>query len=146
EMEKQFRDSRVHVVFTSENLLQKVMDAAKNCPDVKAIICVRSYESSLPGGIVDFNRALIHAPLLQFETVSLDDPAIILYSSGTTGEPKGTVISHRSLNANITGISSHWEHEIFPCMGVDKVDWAKEYQIVNLPFYHIFGNGLMNWF
>lgn len=34
-MEKQFKDSECTVVMTSENLLEKVIAAAKNCPKIK---------------------------------------------------------------------------------------------------------------
>ncbi|GMR37089.1 hypothetical protein PMAYCL1PPCAC_07284, partial [Pristionchus mayeri] len=113
ELEKQFRDSGCTIVFTSENLLQKVMEATKKCSDMKVIICVRSSDSPLPDGIIDFNLAISHPPLLQFEKVSLDDPSLILYSSGTTGEPKGTVISHRSLNANVAQMPRYYRGRLF---------------------------------
>jgi acyl-[acyl-carrier-protein]-phospholipid O-acyltransferase/long-chain-fatty-acid--[acyl-carrier-protein] ligase len=39
------------------------------------------------------------------KSVSLDDPAAILFSSGSEGSPKGIVLSHRNFMANIKQIS-----------------------------------------
>ncbi|MFI7670909.1 class I adenylate-forming enzyme family protein [Nocardia sp. NPDC049526] len=57
---------------------------------------VLTMEHDLPALIAEFGEGeLPHAP------VDEDDPAVILYTSGTSGRPKGAVHSHRNLVAVI---------------------------------------------
>ena len=64
----------------------------------------------------------------------IDQPAAILFSSGSEGEPKGVVLSHRNIMANIRQVS-------------DVLDVREEDTIMaTLPLFHAFGltaTGLM---
>jgi acetyl-CoA synthetase len=56
---------------------------------------------------------------------SAEDPAIIVYTSGTTGNPKGVLYAHRTLLGHLPGVEL--PHEFFPQPG-DRMwtpaDWA----------------------
>lgn len=57
-----------------------------------------------------------------------DEPALIGYTSGTTGSPKGAVLSHANLLANSLALAAAWR-------------WGPEDRLVHaLPLYH--GHGL----
>jgi fatty-acyl-CoA synthase len=61
------------------------------------------------------------------EQLGAEDPALIQYTSGSTGDPKGVLLSHANILANLRAIGK--EFEIRPDDGV--VSW--------LPLYHDMG-------
>ena len=64
-----------------------------------------------------------------------DDPALIVYTSGTTGTAKGAVLSHNNLAANGVTLTTVW-----------KISEADRY-LAMLPLFHVhgLGNGVHSW-
>jgi fatty-acyl-CoA synthase len=77
-------------------------------------------------GDVDYETLLAHAPTDPIdERVDRDDPAIVMYTSGTTGRPKGATLTH----ANI----------IYNCFNVivDVDLTADEVTLISAPLFHV---------
>jgi fatty-acyl-CoA synthase len=81
------------------------------------------------GGARDAYEATLdaHAPDFSIEAVSPDDPMILMYTSGTTGVPKGALLPHRKTLANSLNAQL-----FFDCCGTDRV-------LVVVPLFHSFG-------
>ena len=79
-------------------------------------------------------EALVAAEPDAFPTVprAPDDLAVILYTAGTTGQPKGVALSHRNLLANARSVAALYE--------LDRERWA----LATLPLAHSYGLGLTN--
>ncbi len=65
---------------------------------------------------------------------SVDDTATVIFSSGSTAEPKGVVLSHRNIISNIDSLL-----RIFPLEAGDRA-------LGVLPFFHVFGFTCALWF
>lgn len=85
---------------------------------------------SLPNQI-NFNRALTLGSKLKLQPVSIqqNDIAFLQYTGGTTGVPKGAILTHRNLLANIEQIVA-WMRPV--------LNEGREIAITALPLYHIF--------
>ncbi|WP_328585735.1 class I adenylate-forming enzyme family protein [Rossellomorea aquimaris] len=53
--------------------------------------------------------------LTSFTSLVLDDPWMMIYTGGTTGSPKGVVLSHRSVTANAMNTIISWNLEEEDC-------------------------------
>ena len=85
-MLKQSRSAGVFVVngFRGNPMLETVQAVAPNCPELREIICFDDWDAFIAAGD-DESIAL--------PAVSPDDPVMIQYTSGTTGSPKGVLLT-----------------------------------------------------
>jgi long-chain acyl-CoA synthetase len=60
-------------------------------------------ELCVPALMIEDVPAFLHSVSQGYETIqnSGDDLAVVMYTSGTTGEPKGVMLTHRNLIANV---------------------------------------------
>jgi acyl-[acyl-carrier-protein]-phospholipid O-acyltransferase/long-chain-fatty-acid--[acyl-carrier-protein] ligase len=76
----------------------------------------------------------VPAALLCRGTHTPDSPATIIFSSGSTGAPKGVVLSHYNVLANVEAIG-----QVFSIGAQDRI-------VGGLPFFHSFGYTVTIWF
>jgi long-chain acyl-CoA synthetase len=103
ELEFALGDSGAKVLFADRERLERLAQLEKQPKDL-AIVAVRTpapagatqFEELLAGGLIDTMPDVAIAP---------DDDAIMLYTSGSTGHPKGAVSTHR----NVLSALMSWE-------------------------------------
>ena len=109
-------EARVAIV--DESSIAHLRAARADCPGLQQVIAVGDAAGQ---GDLDWHDALAGARRhLRVEATRADDAAVLVYTSGTTGPPKGALIPHRALIGNLTGFvcSQNW----FP--QADAVFWS----------------------
>ncbi|MBB2975939.1 long-chain acyl-CoA synthetase [Microbacterium endophyticum] len=66
------------------------------------------------------------------QSASLDDTATIVYTSGTTGEPKGAILTHRNFLGQVLNIAAAYREVVHPGGNT----------IIFLPLAHVLARGL----
>ena len=104
------RHADVKVLFVSKNQLPKVSKIVDQLPDLEHIIVWGDVESDLAiSETLEALKACGEQYLVEHEEEFLaigralqnDDYATITYTSGTTADPKGVVLTHRNYTANV---------------------------------------------
>ncbi|GAA5196696.1 AMP-binding protein [Microbacterium jejuense] len=124
EIEKQLRDAGATWLVTVSPLLPQATTAAEavGIPHERVIVLDGA------AGHPNLRELLTEgspAPAVSFDPAT--HVAVLPYSSGTTGIPKGVMLSHRNLVANVA--------QCVPNMNLDSSDRV----LAVLPFFHIYG-------
>jgi long-chain acyl-CoA synthetase len=89
-------DSELDLVLTAGRMIEFVGKA----PECDHVVKVEELDIPRPRGAMDLLTRCL--PPLRFPPVALaDDTAVILYTSGTSGRPKGVMLTHRNLRTNV---------------------------------------------
>jgi long-chain acyl-CoA synthetase len=129
-------DTRAHLVVTDEVNLEKVLEAVKGLDHVRAVV-VRGGASrpEASPAILGLEELLGEEPAGGLPDIAEEDLALLLYTSGTTGRPKGAMLSHANLIASAQVGAEASE--------LDRLE-KPQISISAMPMAHIFGVGVMN--
>jgi len=100
--------SETRVAIADDTSIENLRAARAECLQLQTIVAVGAATGR---GDIDWAAALQQASAA-FEAVKTkaDDAAVLVYTSGTTGPPKGALIPHRALIGNLPGFvaSQNW--------------------------------------
>lgn len=111
-------DSGAKVLITHCSLRERIHQVWDELPELKHVL-VMGVRDKLWKGETSFEGEIAKAPReLEVEGMNLEDPLYILYTSGTTGKPKGVVHVHNDMLAHY--ITSKWvldlkEEDVYWC-------------------------------
>ncbi len=131
-------DAGVRLIFLSDQeQLEKILEIRGDLPDLRKIVVFDPPEGELPEGVQGWKAFLKEGAEdlpggsedgFRAEALSAgpEDTATILYTSGTTGDPKGVMLSHNNLSSNVRAAS-----QVLP---LDHEDTTLSF----LPLSHVF--------
>jgi steroid-24-oyl-CoA synthetase len=97
-------DSGAKVLVADAKRFERIADQLDQCPDLEAVYLIDADPSEF-GADPRLHRfdELTDEPTDTFPDTPIaeDDPAVIFYTSGTTGRPKGAISTHRNMVANL---------------------------------------------
>ncbi|WP_216448602.1 AMP-dependent synthetase/ligase [Arcanobacterium phocae] len=116
----------VKIAFISDSIVERLSLDENNYPDT-LIISIEKIETFAADAVVEKNLEFLSA-----RAQNRDDVASIVYTSGTTGEPRGTQILHRNFIDLILNVQAAWSDVLN--------DQGRT--VIFLPLAHVLARGL----
>jgi 4-hydroxybenzoate-CoA ligase len=124
------RDSRAAILFVSQPLWEVVAPVLPDCPDLRQVVVIGP---RAPEGAARFDAFVEGAEAASAVVCGADECAFWLYSSGSTGQPKGVRHVHAALRATCDTYAA----QVLGIAGSDTV-----FSVAKLFFAYGLGNGL----
>ena len=120
----QFRieNAGIKVIVTDISGAEKLNSIRHNLPNLEHVLVI---DGEARNSINLYSQLPQESDQFEIKNTLADDPALITYTSGTTGQPKGALHAHRSLLGHLPGVEM--SHYFFPQTGDiiwTPADWA----------------------
>jgi 4-coumarate--CoA ligase len=138
ELAFQLSDAGARAIVTQRAFLPTATEAARRAGIPESRIVLLGEERDETGRFRHFDSIRDTSYVSWYPRTRIDprkDLLFLVYSSGTTGLPKGVCLSHHNLVANIMQFASVDGREFQPQGGVDGMG---DKQLGVLPFFHIY--------
>ncbi|VVC32610.1 AMP-binding, conserved site,AMP-dependent synthetase/ligase,AMP-binding enzyme, C-terminal domain [Cinara cedri] len=141
EVKRQFENAQVKLCMTISLLLPVIQEVAPSLKNYTGTIVFGGEEvANEKNRVYDFKTIVSGQSPEELPESYPDEVALLPYSSGTTGLPKGVMLTHRNCAVNLEQCI---HKEIISYMPT--TDMYQERVLSVLPFFHIYGfNGILN--
>jgi long-chain acyl-CoA synthetase len=127
EIRYHLRDSESRLLITFETSADEAVKGAAKIADLSTYVVNLPGNGQRPVGTKSFDELYLSDDTGEIEPTNADDVAVITYTSGTTGKPRGAELTHHQLYVNCTANGQRFRFR------------DEDVSLAVLPMFHVFG-------
>ncbi|MGO8852263.1 AMP-binding protein [Mycobacterium sp.] len=127
EIRYHLRDSESRLLITFETSADEAVKGAGKIADLSTYVVNLPGNGQRPVGTKSFDELYLADDTGEIEPTNADDVAVITYTSGTTGKPRGAELTHHQLYVNCTANGQRFRFR------------DEDVSLAVLPMFHVFG-------